>query len=139
MNSPDLDQVIGDLRQRMAGLGEFQEALAAVEGVGEGADGLVSARVGAAGTVQDLHIESRAMRLDSFTLREALLAAIQQATADAQAQVAELSHQFTGTAGLADPAGIRQQMEQVAADLKRDMGEAQFGFESLLRRIRSAG
>jgi DNA-binding protein YbaB len=89
----------------MGGLAEYEQAIAAriaqahelsnrmreVRGTGEAADGLIRAEVTAAGRLVGLRLDPRAMRLDSQTLAEEILAAADRAGADATRQVGALT------------------------------------------------
>ncbi len=77
-----IQQAMRQVRQRLDAFEQHRTLLAEAEGEGTGADGLVTARVGAGGQVRDLEINPRAMRLNSHTLREEILAAIRAATAN---------------------------------------------------------
>lgn len=77
-----IQQALRQVRERLDAFEQHRTALAETVGEGTGADGLVTARVGAGGEVRDLEINPRAMRLDSFTLRDGILAAIRAATSD---------------------------------------------------------
>jgi DNA-binding protein YbaB len=95
------------LEQRIAEAKQKAEALAGMEGAGEGADGMVRVRVGPSGALKDLHLDPKAMRLPSMDLAAAIMDAAQAAQQDVGAQVRELygaSAQFGGL----DPAGTAQ-------------------------------
>jgi DNA-binding protein YbaB len=133
------EQLISDLQKQMAAMSQYQEKMTEIRGVGEAAGGLIGATVGPGGVVKDLRLDPRAMRLDSQSLREALLAAIAAATPNAEEQVAELSGDLTAsTRQLADPAGLRQQLDQTMADISRAAGAAQANLETLVRKMRQA-
>jgi DNA-binding protein YbaB len=76
-----------ELSSRMAQARELGRRLAQIRGVGEAADGLVRVEVSSGGRLTDLRLEPRAMRLDSQSLTEAILAAASQASADAERQI----------------------------------------------------
>ncbi|RZU72197.1 DNA-binding protein YbaB [Micromonospora kangleipakensis] len=75
-----IQQAMRQVRQRLDTFDQHRTVLAETVGEGTSEDGLITARVGAGGAVQDLEINPRAMRLDSHTLRDSLLAAIRAAT-----------------------------------------------------------
>ncbi|SCG51918.1 YbaB/EbfC family nucleoid-associated protein [Micromonospora inositola] len=77
-----IQQATRQVRQRLDAFEQQRTVLAETVGEGTSEDGLITARVGAGGAVQDLEINPRAMRLDSHTLRDAILAAIRAATAN---------------------------------------------------------
>lgn len=133
------ERLVSDLQQQMAAMTQYQERMTAVEGVGEAAGGLVGATVGPGGVVKDLRLDPRAMRMDSHSLREALLAAIAAATTHANEQLAELSSELTvSTRKLSDPSGLRQQLDQTMAEISRTAGAAQANLEVLVRKMRQA-
>jgi DNA-binding protein YbaB len=133
------ERLISDLQQQMATMNQYQEKIAEIQGVGEAASGLVGATVGSGGVVKDIRLDPRAMRMDSHSLREALLAAIAAATTHANEQMAELSSDLTAsTRQLADPAGLRQQLDQMMGEINRAAGSAQANLEVLVRKMRQA-
>jgi len=133
------EQLISDLQKQMAAMNQYQEKVSAIQGVGEAAGGLVGATVAPGGVVKDLRLDPRAMRLDSHSLRESLLAAIATATTQASEQMAELSNNLTAsTRQLADPTGLRQQLDQTMAEISRAAGTAQANLEVLVRKMRQA-
>ncbi|MGC1215608.1 MAG: YbaB/EbfC family nucleoid-associated protein [Micromonospora sp.] len=77
-----IQQALRQVRERLDAFEQHRTALAETVGEGASDDGLITARVGAGGEVRDLEISPRAMRLDSFTLRDGILAAIRAATSD---------------------------------------------------------
>ncbi|MDZ5441154.1 YbaB/EbfC family nucleoid-associated protein [Micromonospora sp. 4G57] len=77
-----IQQAMRQVRQRLDAFEQQRTVLAETVGEGTSEDGLITARVGAGGAVQDLEINPRAMRLDSHTLRDSILAAIRAATAN---------------------------------------------------------
>ena len=130
------EDLVKEMHSRMAGVQRYQERLAAVEGTGDAAGGLVRATVGPGGDVRDLQIEPRAMRLTSHSLREALLEAIRLATDDARARTAELGAELDrDVTRFADAAGLRQELDQMTAGFSRELGEIQQNFEVLVRKL----
>jgi DNA-binding protein YbaB len=128
--------LVDELHRRMAGVRQYQERLAAVEGTGEAAGGLVRATVGSGGDVRDLGLEPRAMRLTSHSLREALLEAIRLAVEDARAKTAELGEELNrDTLQFADATGMRQELDRMMAGLSRELGDIQQNFEVLMRKL----
>jgi DNA-binding protein YbaB len=110
-----ISNAIGEKRGRMAGTGnvevdrylnqtlanlqrltEVQRQLAELRGEGFGADGLVRAEVGPGGNLQALDLNPRAMRLDSASLSEAIMAAVRDATRQVGEKATELVGDLTG-------------------------------------------
>ncbi|WP_433431093.1 YbaB/EbfC family nucleoid-associated protein [Nonomuraea sp. CA-141351] len=103
-----------DERQADGILAWIERARAGVEavtGTGEAASGQVIAIVAADGKVLDVTIRQRAMRLDSRTLAEEVLAALQQAGLDAARKTEELIRE--ALPGF-DPAAATAQLERLA-------------------------
>lgn len=100
-------RVIRELQDKLGRLEDVRNALREVRGEGEAADGLVRVVVGPSGTLEDLELDPRAMRLASEELRDAIVEAAQAATADAQAKVTELMSDFAGASGESLAAGLR--------------------------------
>ncbi|MFC7648189.1 YbaB/EbfC family nucleoid-associated protein [Streptosporangium lutulentum] len=88
-----------------------------ITGSGESRSGLVSARVGADGRVTGVKIASRGMRLDSDSLSEEVLEAVQAAQDDQERQAREL---------VALPLGG----EDVIKTVQRRFGEIQDSFSA---------
>jgi DNA-binding protein YbaB len=103
--------------QRLSGV--FDE-LSAVTGEGEGAGGLIRATVDGGGRIQEVTLDSRAMRLDSRSVAEAVTEAVRAAQHDAQRKNEELLRAAMGgeTPPL-DMASIQSWLEEAA----RSMGE----------------
>ncbi|MFR9780931.1 YbaB/EbfC family nucleoid-associated protein [Micromonospora sp. MS34] len=107
-----------DVRRRIEGMAEQANRLATTmqELTGEGADdtGLVRATCGASGRLVDIELAAETRRMQTYELREAILAATGRATDAAAANLAEVVAQLTGSADAygADP--VRQAREQVA-------------------------
>ncbi|MGP3956531.1 YbaB/EbfC family nucleoid-associated protein [Nonomuraea sp. 3N208] len=95
----------------LAWIERAQAEIAAVKGVGESRSGQVVATVTADGKVLGVSIKERAMRLDSRTLAEEVLAALRQAGLDAARQADELIRE--GMPGY-DPAAVSAQLERLA-------------------------
>ncbi|PWU44774.1 hypothetical protein DLE60_06715 [Micromonospora globispora] len=77
-----IQRALRQVRERLDAFEQHRTALAETMGEGTSEDGLITARVGAGGEVRDLEINPRAMRLDSFNLRDGILAAIRAAASD---------------------------------------------------------
>jgi len=77
------------LAQRVREAQALSASLAALRGTGAAAEGLVRAEAAPGGRLTGLTIEPRAMRLDSATLTEAVLAAAEAAGTDADRKAAE--------------------------------------------------
>ncbi|MEV8638266.1 YbaB/EbfC family nucleoid-associated protein [Streptosporangium sp. NPDC051023] len=92
----------------LAWVEEAQADLDKVVGTGEGASGQVTVSVTAEGRVLDVAFGPRAMRLDSHTLAEEVLAAIARARTDAARRIDELMRE--GLPGF-DPAEAAAQFE----------------------------
>lgn len=88
--NPEIDR---ELEKALAGLDqleELQRRLADWRTEGYDPEGLVRVEVGPTGNLLDLALDPRAMRLDSQSLAEAILAAAQSATAKAAQEINEL-------------------------------------------------
>jgi DNA-binding protein YbaB len=88
--NPELDREIAKLGEQMQQLQDLPARLAAVKGSAEAANGFIKVTVDATGRVDSLEINPRAMRNDSQTLSEEIMAAIQAAYDDMQAQMHEI-------------------------------------------------
>jgi DNA-binding protein YbaB len=136
MDQIGIDQLIRDLQQRMGGLRDYQEGAASITGLGQAAEGRVRATVAPGGVVRCLDIDPRAMRLGSQMLAEALLEAIRLGTQDADQQLAELGREAAGPVqAFTDAAGMRGELDQMVADLNRNLGQAQYDLEAVLRKL----
>jgi DNA-binding protein YbaB len=76
---PEIDRELGKIRTQLEDLRDIQSRMREISGTGRDEDGWVEATVGATGELEALHINPRAMRLDSISLAEAVLAATRQA------------------------------------------------------------
>lgn len=79
--------MVDDLKRAVGTLGETQQKMMRISGVGWSADRLIKATVGARGQLTDLEIDPRVFRNpDSARLAESILAATRAAVDDANAQ-----------------------------------------------------
>ncbi|GAB3816141.1 YbaB/EbfC family nucleoid-associated protein [Micromonospora zhanjiangensis] len=102
------------------------DALDRLTGVGRSEDGLVLARVDAAGLPTEIHIEPAGMRMSSGTLGTSIIAAIRAAHEDLQAQASAAVRaqvdQSGSTFGVgsieASRADLARQVEQVTEEAR---------------------
>jgi DNA-binding protein YbaB len=91
---------VGDLQElaerQLLAAATAQRALQQLRSEGEAERGLVRVTVGAGGALQDLQLDPRAMRLDSRSLREAILAAYGRAVEDLEARTDEIMAPLIG-------------------------------------------
>ena len=79
MDLPDFDRELKRIMSSLDQMEEVQRRLTEIRGVGEAHGGLIKVEVGPSGALLDLTLDPRAMRLDSQSLREAILSASQEA------------------------------------------------------------
>lgn len=103
----DPQRLMADLEARMRQAQENAAAVAALEGVGEAADGVVKVTVGPTGALKDVVLEPKAMRLPSMDLAAAILAAARAGQESIAEQVRAVYTDRSATGGL-DPAAIVQ-------------------------------
>lgn len=87
-------------RQQMEKAEQMQTALAELQAVGIGGDGLVEVVVGQGGTIVDLRIDPRVMRYDSTFIRESVLEAYQDAMAQVREAMQEIIAPVLGDTGI---------------------------------------
>ncbi|MFI6821771.1 YbaB/EbfC family nucleoid-associated protein [Micromonospora sp. NPDC050187] len=131
MNTPnveDLERVLRDSERRMQQLSEVETMLAEVTSRYDTEDGMVSVELGADGLLRQLEINSRAMRLDSFTLAELITEAFNGAQRGVQEAVAKAMSESLGTANLGDVLGeaqdIRKNMDGMLESVSRAVNDA---------------
>ncbi|MFB9831271.1 YbaB/EbfC family nucleoid-associated protein [Actinoallomurus acaciae] len=116
-----LDQVLEQTRAAMARLREAQAALGRVVGEGKAADGRITATSDERGAITELRFDPRVKRLDRSTLGKEVLAALQEAQADAEHQRQEIvSKALEETAAMPEPLDetfVRRQVEQVTHEI----------------------
>ncbi|MGY0232316.1 YbaB/EbfC family nucleoid-associated protein [Longispora urticae] len=86
----------------------------AAEGVGEAANGLITAKAVAPGQLSELVLNPRVMRMDSQTLAEETLAAVNAALADLRARSPQ-------PAGPADFGTLAEDLRAIQEDATRQM------------------
>ncbi|MFF5212394.1 YbaB/EbfC family nucleoid-associated protein [Streptosporangium sp. NPDC000396] len=86
----DLDRVMRDSEHSLRDLTSAMDGLSEIIGEGESRSGTVSARVDANGRVTEVKINPRGMRLDSETLSEEIVEALQAAQDSHESQMREL-------------------------------------------------
>ncbi|MFC4534539.1 YbaB/EbfC family nucleoid-associated protein [Sphaerisporangium dianthi] len=108
----DLEQDAERAARILAWVEEGQHELETIVGEGEAADGQIKVVTGSDGLVRDVMITRRAMRLDSGSLAEELLAAVHRAQDDAESKGRELLNEALGEvlpAGEFDSGAIEEQ------------------------------
>ncbi|MEV4753796.1 YbaB/EbfC family nucleoid-associated protein [Micromonospora sp. NPDC049559] len=85
-----------------------------VEGTGEAADGMIRVRAAAPGQLTSLTLDPRVLRLDSETLAEELLSAVNAALADLRSQAG-------GGGGLADFSGLNERLKEIQENASRQL------------------
>ncbi|GLY22029.1 hypothetical protein CA850_06800 [Micromonospora echinospora] len=131
MNTPnvdDLERVVRDSEQRMRQLSEVETLLAEITSRYDTEDGMVSVELGADGRLRQLEINSRAMRLDSYTLAELITEAFNGAQQGVQEAVAKAMSDTMGTSDLGDVLGeardIRKSMDGMLEAVSRSVNDA---------------
>ncbi|MCW3841454.1 YbaB/EbfC family nucleoid-associated protein [Micromonospora yasonensis] len=118
-----------DARRLIEGMAEQANRFAASMQnlTGEGADdaGLVRATCGASGRLVDIELAAETRRMQTYELREAILAAVGRAADAASANLADVVGQMTQGADAYGTDAVRQAKEQVAqyqrlVDAQRD-------------------
>lgn len=84
------------VREQATAVNELTRQMGEVRGRGTDADGLIQVEVVTGGRVTGLKLHPRVMRLDSETLAEQILAAIDVAVADAVSQLQDVIGAATG-------------------------------------------
>ncbi len=92
----DLDALIADTERQVAAMSEFQRRLSEVTGEGYGLNGMVHARTGSSGALEQLTIDPRAMRTGSQLLAEEIVAASKAAAAQAAQAMADIAQELLG-------------------------------------------
>ncbi|MFC5831804.1 YbaB/EbfC family nucleoid-associated protein [Nonomuraea insulae] len=90
---PELDRALAEMAAQTSRLEEVSRLLGETRGRGESAGGQVAVELAGTGTLADLHIDPRALRLGS----KALVEAIKEAFGRAEEDVAERSHALART------------------------------------------
>ncbi|MEU7892899.1 YbaB/EbfC family nucleoid-associated protein [Nonomuraea sp. NPDC049152] len=106
----DLEEAAQHAERIREWMEEAQSELDEIVGVGEGAAGQVQVTVSVQGRVQEVVFEPRAKRLDSKTLAEEVLVAVEQAQRDAGRQAHNLMRD--GLEGV-DPAEAQSQFDRL--------------------------
>ena len=137
--NPEVDRILSGLKQQLDRYADTREQLAALSGSTTSPDGFITVTVGPTGHLTNLELNPRAMRMDSQTLAETIMATVRQAQAEIGERVSEImapmtdsarefSQLATGQQGLPGvdrdmlPTGIdtsRDPIEQVRAQIDR--------------------
>ncbi|WP_053174841.1 YbaB/EbfC family nucleoid-associated protein [Nonomuraea sp. SBT364] len=116
-----LDQVAEQTRTAMRHLREAQRQIAAVEGTGEAAQGMIKAVADGRGALTSVELNPRALRLDVARLGAEVTAAIQAAQDDAARRTGDILADAAGVAGaLPEPLDerfVRDRVESAAREL----------------------
>ncbi|MCG5220526.1 YbaB/EbfC family nucleoid-associated protein [Streptosporangium sp. KLBMP 9127] len=95
---PELDRMLSALGEQTARFEKVGRDLAETRGTGEAAGGQVVVEVCADGSLKDLRIDPRAMRLGSAALAEAILGAARAAQQDVAGRANQLMEPLVGEA-----------------------------------------
>jgi DNA-binding protein YbaB len=118
----DPQRLMRDLEAKMQRAQEQAALVAALEGVGEGADGVIKVTVGPTGALKDVVLEPKAMRLPSMDLAAAIVEAARAAQDAIAEQVREIYADRGETGGM-DPAAIVQGKVDVNALINDRMAQ----------------
>jgi len=119
----DPQRLLADLEAKMRRAQENAAVVAALEGVGEAADGVVKVTVGPTGALKDVVLEPKAMRLPSMDLAAAIVTAARAGQESIANQVREI-YRDREQAGAIDPAAAVQGQVDVAALVAERMQQA---------------
>jgi DNA-binding protein YbaB len=128
-NSYDPDRLVADLEAKLDRARENAVLVAALEGTGEAADGVVRVTVGATGALKDVVLDPKAMRLPSMDLAAAILEAARAAQASIGEQVREIYRDRAESGGF-DPAAVVQGQVDVAAMVEERMARVREALRS---------
>ncbi|MEU4508682.1 YbaB/EbfC family nucleoid-associated protein [Nonomuraea wenchangensis] len=118
----DLEQEADKAAKILAWVADGQRELDEITGTGEAADGQVKATAAVDGSVRDIVITPRAMRLDSRTLAEQLTLAVGRAQDDAERQSRQLMADALGDLlpdGGLDPRAFEEQLGRLLRSFER--------------------
>jgi DNA-binding protein YbaB len=117
---PEIDRELDKIRAQLDSLQDVQSRMQDISGTGQDEDGWVEVTVGSTGDIQQLYINPRAMRLDSTSLAEAVLAAIKQAHTAMRESMMEILEPLLAQAPM-----VRRAMDGSPPDsLPDDLAEA---------------
>jgi DNA-binding protein YbaB len=119
----DPQRLLADLETKMRRAQENAAVVAALEGIGEAADGVVKVTVGPTGALKDVVLEPKAMRLPSMDLAAAIVTAARAGQESIANQVREI-YRDREQAGAIDPAAAVQGQVDVAALVAERMQQA---------------
>ncbi|MGC4804365.1 YbaB/EbfC family nucleoid-associated protein [Micromonospora sp. DT233] len=127
-NVADLERILRDSEQRMQQLSEVETLLAEVTSRHATEDGMVAVELGADGTLRELEINPRAMRLDSYTLAELITEAFNGAQQGLQEAVSRAMSDTLGGDDLGDVLGeardLRKSMDGVLETVSQSVNDA---------------
>jgi hypothetical protein len=111
-----LGQAMNALGQvRGAGTGDDDEPAEPIEGVGEGADGLIRAVAVSGGRLSELYLDPRVLRMTTVQLAEEMIVAVNGALADLQERIREAGPNV-------DLDALANQLKEVQEESTRQMG-----------------
>jgi DNA-binding protein YbaB len=129
-----LDAAMRQIREQLDTFQARRESVAALVGEGTSEDGLVTVRTGAAGMLEDLEIDPKAMRLGSQGLRDAILEAARNAVTNYREALAEFAPAVpTDMDKLIRDFGDGGHLGNVMADFKRQTGNVEYTLSKLRR------
>jgi DNA-binding protein YbaB len=94
--NPEIDRVLSRLREQLERYSETREQLAGLNTTAVSPDGHITVDVGPSGHLTGLRLNPRAMRMDSQTLADTIMATVREAQAKVAEQVNEIMAPFLG-------------------------------------------
>ena len=111
------------MRDQLSAHEEKRREIAELVVEGRSANDLIAVQMGAGGVIKDVTVDPRAMRLDSYTMRDSILEAVDQAHADLKEKTRELLVESIDVESLvgrvelpAELRGILDRFDKQAAD-----------------------
>ncbi|WP_433365992.1 YbaB/EbfC family nucleoid-associated protein [Streptosporangium sp. CA-115845] len=121
----DLERIGRETEETIQRLADLQEELDGVRGTGTGADGLIGVTANGGGQVERIELNPRVMRLESQTLAEELMKAIDEARADGERRTRELLEAAGLTADPPDFDKVQEQMTMSYEEFARSLENIQ--------------
>jgi DNA-binding protein YbaB len=136
----DIDKVIEIARQYAERGDDTREKMAEVTGKAESKDGRVKVVFGANGTLSDLELDPRALRMQSEALSSMIKQVVNEAIADLRANANATMVEIYGEEG--SPEGLQkrreaamQQAEDTARDFDRTIDKAMADIERISKQL----
>lgn len=132
----DVDKLLNGAQERVAKMQEMRERISELVGYAQDEEGMVKVTYTAAGGLDQLELNPRAMRLASQDLSERIRTAVREAAEDLQRKMREVTQEtFGDRPDLRDPEVAMEQAKEAQAAFDRTLKDAVGELDRIRKRM----